>query len=148
MSPKEADKAIKAGKPIKVYNDRFRETFTFTPVSRDRWNIIGSRGEKFDRGELKIIKDNPMATRRRKNPDRDEVYVHEAILRARWILWERKRYALEVYVVGKWRGAGYIMATKPRPLKKSDLMKVAKSVRMNTSGEITVVGLRLEGRDG
>jgi hypothetical protein len=59
MSPKEADKVIKAGKPITVYNDYFRETITFIPVSRDRWNIIGSKGEKFDRGELKILKENP-----------------------------------------------------------------------------------------
>ena len=55
MSPKEADRVIKAGSPITVYNDHFRETLTFIPVSRDRWNIIGSKGEKFDRGELEIL---------------------------------------------------------------------------------------------
>lgn len=82
---------------------------------------------------------------RRKNPDWSDVNVHEVILEARWTLWEKGRWALEVYVVGKWRGAGYIMARKPRKLTKADLKKVAMSVRMNTGGEISVVGLNLEG---
>jgi len=72
MSPKEADKVIKAGKPITVYN------------------------------------------------------------------------VLEVYVVDKWRGAGYVVARKPRKLTMADLKKVAKSVRINTGGDITVIGLELE----
>jgi hypothetical protein len=81
---------------------------------------------------------------RRRNPDRSDVYVEEVILRARWIKWDY-RYALEVYVVGKWRGAGYIMARKPRKLTKADVKKVAKSVRINTGGSISVMGLNLEG---
>jgi hypothetical protein len=135
MSPKEADKVIKAGKPITVYNDYFRETITFIPVSRDRWNIIGSKGEKFDRGELKILKENP---------DKSDYDVPEVVLDARWTLWEKGRYVLEVYVADKWRGAGYIIARKPRKLTMADLKKVAKSVRINTGGDITVIGLELE----
>jgi len=80
----------------------------------------------------------------RRNPDRSDVYVQERILRARWVKWDY-RYALEVYVVGKWRGAGYIMAKKPRKLRNADIRKVAQSVRINTGGEIAVVGLNLEG---
>lgn len=81
---------------------------------------------------------------RKRNPDRDEIYVKELVLKARWILWEKKRYALEVFVVGKWRGAGYIMATKPRRLTNKDIKSVAQSVRINTSGFISVIGLDLE----
>jgi hypothetical protein len=80
----------------------------------------------------------------RRNPDQSDIYVEERILRARWVKWDN-RYALEVYVVGKWRGAGYVMARKPRKLTKKDLQEVAKSVRINTSGEIAVIGLNLEG---
>jgi hypothetical protein len=81
---------------------------------------------------------------RKRNPEYLEGHVQEVILRARWTKWDY-RYALEVYVVGKWRGAGYVMARKPRKLTKADVKRVAKSVRINTGGEIAVVGLNLEG---
>lgn len=81
---------------------------------------------------------------RRRNPDMHEGEVDEVLLDARWTLWKKGRYALEVFVVGKWRGAGYIMARKPRKLTQQDLKKVAVSVRMNTGGEVSVIGLLLE----
>jgi hypothetical protein len=81
---------------------------------------------------------------RRRNPDTSDYDVPEVLLDARWTLWEKGRYVLEVYVAGKWRGAGYIIARKPRKLTMADLKKVAKSVRINTGGDITVIGLELE----
>jgi len=76
-------------------------------------------------------------------PKKSDYDVPEVVLDARWILWEKGRYVLEVYVVDKWRGAGYVVARKPRKLTMADLKKVAKSVRINTSGDITVIGLEL-----
>ena len=69
----------------------------------------------------------------------------DTVLRARWVKMSgyKSRYILEVYVVGKWRGAGSVAATKPRSIRMADVRKVARSVAMNTSGEINVMGLRL-----
>lgn len=79
----------------------------------------------------------------RKNPDQYGGEVDEVVLDARWCLHNNK-YELEVYVVDAWRAAGSINARKPRKLTMQDLKKVAKSVRINTGGEVTVVGLLLE----
>jgi len=81
--------------------------------------------------------------RRKKNSGESKVY--EKVLRARWFLWRGKNdFMLEVFVVGKWRTAGNIHARKPRKLTKKDVASVAKSVRINTGGEIGVIGIRLE----
>ena len=55
MSPKQADKIIKAGKPTTVHDTFRNETFTKTFISRDRWDIFSSDGGVFDRGELDVI---------------------------------------------------------------------------------------------
>lgn len=59
MTTKQADKIIVAVQPVTFYNTVTRESFTGTPVSRDRYNIIimvGGRDGVFDRSELSIIK--------------------------------------------------------------------------------------------
>jgi hypothetical protein len=56
MTPAQADRIIKLGKPVTVTNRHFNETFTRVFVSRDRWNITSEQGEKFDRGELILTK--------------------------------------------------------------------------------------------
>ena len=81
-------------------------------------------------------------SKHRRNPG--QAYVEERVLRARWMHWGNRDWMLEVYVVYKWRTAGYIHARKPRKLTKGDVKKVAKSVSINTDGEIVVVGLELE----
>ena len=55
MTTKQADQLIRAGKPIKVRDTFYQITFTFLPVSRDRWNIRGSEGQVFDRGQLQLV---------------------------------------------------------------------------------------------
>ncbi len=63
MTPQEADRAIKAGKAIVVRSKDFNETFTFTPLSRNRWTIYGSYESEgkvysngaFDRADLQIL---------------------------------------------------------------------------------------------
>lgn len=61
MKPAEADKIIKIGKNVTVYSEHFHERFTRTFIKRDRWNIVSSRGEIFDRGDLKIEKIHEMS---------------------------------------------------------------------------------------
>ena len=58
MSPIEADRIIKAGNPVTVHNPFFGETMTDVVfVRRDRFNIYTEDGGKFDRGELRIVKE-------------------------------------------------------------------------------------------
>jgi len=65
MSPREADKAIKAGVPITVRSKGFNETFILVIESRNRWTVYGkyrsaeseqwfSNGA-FDRDDLQIV---------------------------------------------------------------------------------------------
>lgn len=56
MNTREADKIIKAGKPVTVHNPVYAETFTVKFVRRDRYNLYSENGGKFDRAELKIVK--------------------------------------------------------------------------------------------
>jgi len=53
MTPKQADKIIKAGKPVTV-RTKYNETFTDTFISRDRWLIRSATGT-YDRGDLELI---------------------------------------------------------------------------------------------
>jgi len=58
MTPKKADQLIKAGKPATFHHPFYNETFTGTPVSRDRWNIkinINGQVGLFDRGDLQVV---------------------------------------------------------------------------------------------
>ena len=63
MTPKQADKIIKAGKPVTFHNSSYNETFTGTPISRNRWDINiqyttpnnTTQTGIFDRGDLEII---------------------------------------------------------------------------------------------
>lgn len=65
MTPREADRAIKAGKAIVVRSKDFNETFTFTPLSRNRWTIYGSyesnghvyNNGAFERADLDIMQE-------------------------------------------------------------------------------------------
>ena len=58
MTPRAADKAIRAGLPVTLRNNFYGDgaAFTVTLVSRDRWNVYTADGEKYDRGELEIIR--------------------------------------------------------------------------------------------
>ncbi len=60
MTPREADKIIKAGKPVTVnalsWDGRIIETFTATFVSRDRFCIATDNGGKFDRPSLQLVR--------------------------------------------------------------------------------------------
>ena len=56
MTPKQADKIIRAGVPVTVYDTWTRETFTRTFVSRDRRCIESSDGGKFHRDDLEVDK--------------------------------------------------------------------------------------------
>lgn len=56
MSPKQADKLIADGKPVKLYNKAYDETFTATLFWRDRFNVYGNEGQVFDRSELELSK--------------------------------------------------------------------------------------------
>ena len=58
MTPRAADKAIRAGLPVTLRNNFYGDGVAFTVilVSRDRWNVYTADGEKYDRGELEIIR--------------------------------------------------------------------------------------------
>ena len=56
MTPKQADKLIKAGLPVTVVCAKTREIFTATFVSRDRRCIETSTGGKFHRDELEVVR--------------------------------------------------------------------------------------------
>ncbi len=56
MTPREADKIIKAGRVVTVSNIRRpNEKFSRFFVKRDRWNIYSADGGVFDRGELELV---------------------------------------------------------------------------------------------
>lgn len=57
MTPREADRIIKAGLPVKVTDKVFGETFTALFTHRSRWNIYGivaGCAVQFDRGDLAV----------------------------------------------------------------------------------------------
>jgi len=58
MTPKQADKVIKAGLPVTVHNAKYQETFTAVFVRRDRWTIETATGGRFHRDELEIIEES------------------------------------------------------------------------------------------
>lgn len=49
MTPRQADKIIKAGKPVTVTNAKYGETFTAIFIKRDRTCIESADGGKFHR---------------------------------------------------------------------------------------------------
>lgn len=56
MTPREADKIIKAGKPVMVTNQFEDKPFKVVLVSRDRWNVTTADGGVFDRGDMKLVR--------------------------------------------------------------------------------------------
>lgn len=59
MTPRQADRIIRAGRPVAVRT--MGETFTALFISRDRWNLYTDHGAVFDRGELELV-DAPTIT--------------------------------------------------------------------------------------
>jgi len=55
MTPRQADRVIKAGKPVTVYNSHWDETFTAVFVSRNRRMIMSADGGVFHRDELELV---------------------------------------------------------------------------------------------
>lgn len=55
MTPRQADKIIKAGKPVTVETPLADEPHVVLLVSRDRWNVTGLGGGVFDRGDMKLV---------------------------------------------------------------------------------------------
>jgi len=55
MTGRQADKIIKAGKPVTVHNAIYNETFTTLFTERDRYNIYSVNGHIYDRVELQIV---------------------------------------------------------------------------------------------
>ncbi len=62
MTPRQADAIIKKGKPVTVHAPISDETFVATFIRRDRWSIYSSIGGVFDRGDLVIVKSQPLAS--------------------------------------------------------------------------------------
>ena len=54
MTPKQADKIIKAGKVVTVHNLFYNETFTALFIRRDRWDIY-TADNVYDRAELNVV---------------------------------------------------------------------------------------------
>lgn len=54
MTTNQADKLIKSGKPVTLYNKVYDETFTVTLVRRDRYNVYGDEGQVFNRPDLEL----------------------------------------------------------------------------------------------
>ena len=57
MTPRQADKLIKAAKPVNLTNTAYGETFTATITHRDRWNLYmnyNGRQVVIDRQETEI----------------------------------------------------------------------------------------------
>ena len=61
MTPREADKIIKAGKPVTVHHSYFNETFTAIFTKRDRSSIYADSTINLTH-----------------NPDNNEWYTHES----------------------------------------------------------------------
>lgn len=57
MTPREADRIIKVGKPVTIYAPKYNETFTTTFTQRDRRTISDDKGGKWHRDELELIED-------------------------------------------------------------------------------------------
>ena len=55
MTPRQADKIIKEGKPVKVYNRVYLETFEAVFVKRGRYLIESEQGGLYDRADLELI---------------------------------------------------------------------------------------------
>jgi|PlaIllAssembly_1097288.scaffolds.fasta_scaffold110950_3 hypothetical protein len=53
MTPRQADRIIKAGLPVRV-RDRYGDEWTATFVRRDRWSIYTETGS-YDRGDLVLL---------------------------------------------------------------------------------------------
>ena len=58
MTPRQADRAIKSGKPVTLHNARFNETFVAVIVGRDRYTVTTSTGGRFERNELVMLPEN------------------------------------------------------------------------------------------
>lgn len=56
MTPREADKIIKAGNPVTVTTPPDDEPFDVLIVSQDRWNVTTDHGAKFDRGDMELVR--------------------------------------------------------------------------------------------
>lgn len=55
MTPRQADKLIASGKPVTLFNRFHNETIQeIVLIRRDRRNVYGADGQKFDRGELEL----------------------------------------------------------------------------------------------
>ena len=54
MTPRQADRVIRAGVPVRVWFPRYGETGELLFVRRDRWNIYSADGGSFDRGDCKL----------------------------------------------------------------------------------------------
>lgn len=54
MTPKQADKLIKAGKPVTVRSKHWGDEFTTTFFKHDRWYIYSEHGE-FVLQDLEIV---------------------------------------------------------------------------------------------
>ena len=61
MTPRQADQLIKNGKPVRVHNATYGETFTILLVKRDRYNVYTDTGGVFDRAELQVV-NTPLAS--------------------------------------------------------------------------------------
>ena len=55
MTPKQADKIIKASAPVQFTERGFTQVHTLRFISRDRWLIRGEHGESFERADLTIV---------------------------------------------------------------------------------------------
>ena len=57
MTPQQADRIIKAGKPVTVIHTPSGEVFTRSFIYRDHWNIRAEGGGLFSRDDLKLVPD-------------------------------------------------------------------------------------------
>ena len=57
LSPKQADRLIKSGDIVTLWNHRWNEVWTGVIVSRDRWCINTADGCRFERNEMYLSKD-------------------------------------------------------------------------------------------
>lgn len=57
MTPAQADRILKAGKPVRVIGRLDPQGFVAVFVRRDRWNLYTADGGIFDRGDLQISKE-------------------------------------------------------------------------------------------
>lgn len=55
MTPRQADKIIREGKPILLRYTPTGEQAIILIVRRDRWNLYGSDGELLDRKDCEVV---------------------------------------------------------------------------------------------